>query len=77
VTILLTTTDNPYDPFDEWDQWYNFDRIKGYDTPGLVSRLVATSSNVSEADQDVALDQAIQAVLDINPNGLYITVMRE
>lgn len=76
MASMITTTDNPYDPFDEFDQWFQYDMVKGYNTPGLLARLAITSNSLSDADQDTAIDNAIDAILDINPNGLYIRVER-
>lgn len=74
MASFITTTDNPYDPFDEFDQWFHFDMIKGYNTPGLIARMVVTSDSISDADQDVAISNAIDAILDENINGIYVRV---
>ena len=45
----LTTEDNPYDPFDEFDEWFAFDVSQGYHTCAYLARVVATSTELSEA----------------------------
>ena len=46
---MLTTVDNPYDPFTEYDEWFTFDRALGYNTPGLLARVVKSSHELSES----------------------------
>ena len=52
---MLTTVDNPYDPFTQYDDWYTWDERNGYHTTGLLARVVITSHELSEADQDLAI----------------------
>lgn len=68
---LLTTKDNPYNPFTQWDEWYEFDRAAGYHTPSLLARIVKTSDQLSEADQSLAIEQAIDEIVEFNVLGLY------
>lgn len=46
--VVLSTSDNPYDPFTEWDKWYAYDIDQGYDTCGKVAALAYTSPALSE-----------------------------
>lgn len=68
---MLTTSDNPFSPFSEWDEWYAYDEAKGYHSSALLARLANTSDELSEPDQDLAINQAINDVLDMNDIGLY------
>ena len=68
---MLTTIDNPYDPYTHFDEWYTYDITKGYDTCGYLARIVKTSDELSEADQEVALDQAKQEIISMNILGIY------
>jgi len=68
---MLTTVDNPYDPFTQFDEWYSFDEAAGYATCGLLARIVVTSDELSEADQDLALEQAIDEIVKENVLGIY------
>lgn len=68
---MLTTTDNPFDPFTEFDEWYGFDQTKGYNTPSFLARVVRTSDELSEADQDAAIEDAIDEIVNENVLGLY------
>ncbi len=73
--IMLTTVDNPYSPFDEFDEWYATDQRLGYNTPTLLARVGFTSSDLSELDQERAIDQAIDDILEngISPNYRKVT----
>lgn len=67
----LTTTDNPFDPFKQWQQWFQWDHAAGYDTPSYLARIVVTSDELSEADQDEAVEAAIDEILYENVLGIY------
>lgn len=71
---MLSTIDNPYDPFTQYDEWYAYDRDSGYNTPAFLARVVVTSESLSEADQDLALEQAISEIVKFNVLGIYIRV---
>jgi hypothetical protein len=68
---MLTTVDNPYSPFTHWDEWYAFDHQHGYNTSELLARVIVTSDELSDADQDLAAEQAIDDIVRDNPLGIY------
>lgn len=68
---MLTTVDNPYDPFTQFDQWYSFDERSGYHTTGYLARITLSSSDLSDADQSSAIEQAIDEIVELNANGMY------
>ena len=68
---MLTTVDNPYDPFTQFDEWYAFDEAAGYHSSALLARIVKTSDDLSEADQSLAIEQAIDEVVHENVLGIY------
>ena len=74
---MLTTSDNMFSPFDEWDEWYAYDEAKGYHSSALLARVANTSDELSEPDQDLAIEQAIDDVIEMNDIGLYIKVSRK
>lgn len=76
-TVMLTTTDNPYNPFDDYDNWYAFDFQMGYHTPEYLARVVVTSSELSEADQALAIEEAIDSIVTLNVLGIYKKVTKE
>ena len=75
VASRLTTTDNPFDPFTQFQQWMTWDHNAGYDTPNYLARVVITSDELSEADQDLAIEHAIDEILEEQPDGIYRRVM--
>lgn len=74
---MLTTMDNPYDPFTRYDEWDRFDQEKGYYTSSLLARFVITSEELSEADQDLALEQAMWEIAKDNLLGNYRLVTKD
>ncbi len=56
--VMLTTIDNPYNPFTQFDRWYVFDCQKGYDTCAILARISRNSDELSEADQEIAIEEA-------------------
>ena len=77
IESMLTTTDNPYDPFTEWTEWYEFDARQGYHTPAYLARVTVTSSELSDTDQRLAIQQAIDEIVRHNVLGIYKKVSKE
>jgi hypothetical protein len=71
---MLTTTDNPWNPFTDWEEWYAWDHMAGYDTPSYLARVAKTSIDLSDADQDLLIRQAIDEIVDLNVLGIYIKI---
>jgi hypothetical protein len=46
--VLLTTTDNPYNPFTQYDMWYGYDINKGYHTCSLLARVAKPSDSIND-----------------------------
>lgn len=73
---MLTTVDNPYDPFTQWDEWFAWDSTAGYNTPGLLARIAQVGSDLSEADQHLAVQDAIDEIVNENVLGVLRKVQR-
>lgn len=73
----LTTVDNPHDPFDEYPAWYAFDTASGYHTPSFLARILNDSDQLSDVDQELAIEQAIDEIVQENVLGIYRKVSRE
>jgi len=61
----LTTTDNPYDPFTQVLEWNQYDTASGYHTASLLARLTYSSDELSEADQNDAIEMAIDEIIEL------------
>ena len=73
---MLTTTDNPYNPFIQFDEWYAFDEGKGYHTCAYLARVAKTSNEISDADDDAAIDAAMNEIIKYNVLGIYKIVTK-
>lgn len=73
----LTTVDNPHDPFDEYVAWFTFDTSSGYHTSSFLARVVQSSDQLSDADQQLAIEQAIDEIVKENVLGIYRKVTKE
>ena len=71
VEVTLTTTDNPWNPFTHFDEWRKFDESKGYNTCSYLARIAKTSDELSEADEALAIDQAIDEIVKMNVLEIY------
>ena len=74
VQFMLSTADNPYNPFTEFEEWFAFDEGKGYHSSEYLARVVEENSNLSEAEQILATNMAIEEILHYNLTGNYIKV---
>jgi hypothetical protein len=74
---MLTTTDNPFSPFTQYDEWAAFDSQAGYFTPQFLARIVVTSHELSDADQSLAIESAIDEIVRENVLGIYRKVSND
>lgn len=74
---MLTTMDNPYDPFTQFDEWYMYDELHGYHSSGLVGRIANTSIGLSNADNSVEIENAIDEIIKYDPTLNYKKVVKE
>lgn len=75
--MMLTTIDNPFNPFTQWDEWKRYDEDKKYYTCSYLARIAKTSDDLSEADYNKAIDDAIEEIVSLNINGMYTKVYEE
>ncbi len=71
VESMLTTTDNPFDPFTQYDEWNAYDVAAGHHTSSLLARIVKSSHELSEADQSLAIELAIDEIVRENVSGVH------
>lgn len=72
---MLTTIDNPFDPFAQFEEWKAFDEAKGYHTCSYLARIAKTSDELSEADESLTIEQAINEIVKLNILGIYRKVV--
>lgn len=74
--FMLTTIDNPFDPFTEYDDWYRYDIDMGYHTCAYLARIANTSHELSDADEEVEINNAIDEIVRLNVLGIYKKVSK-
>lgn len=74
---MLTTIDNPWSPFTHWDEWLSYDNTAGYHTTALLARVVVSSDELSEADDELAINYAIDEIIRENVSGVHVKVYRD
>jgi hypothetical protein len=73
---MLTTVDNPFDPFTMFDQWLEYDIQMGYNTASFLDRVAKVSPDLSEPDQALAVQDAIDQIVQENVSGMWKKVSR-
>ena len=69
--FALTTNDNPYDPFTEFDSWLLFDMEKGYNSSAYLARIARTSDQLSEEENNVEIERAIDEIIKYDFMNIY------
>ena len=69
--IMLTTIDNPFNPFTQFDKWKDFDEGKGYFTCNYLARIAKASDELSETDEALEIERAIDEIVKLNILGIY------
>lgn len=77
VEYMLTTVDNPFDPFTMFDEWYTYDVQMGYNTCAFLDRVAMVSNDMSEPDQEQAIQDAIDQIVEENVSGMWRKVSRD
>ena len=71
---MLTTPDNPFNPWTQFDEWYTYDSsVLQYNTLQLLARVAHSSDELSDADQHVAINDAMNDIVSMT-HGFYIMV---
>jgi len=72
---MLTTIDNPFNPFTQFDDWKAWDEAQGYYTCAYLARIVRSSNELSELDEALAIENAIDEIVKFNVLGIYKKVV--
>jgi hypothetical protein len=76
VSVALTTTDNPYDPLEQFDAWLMFDTDKGYNSCSYLDRIAKTSDQLSEKENELEVERAIDEIVRYDYINMYKKVKR-
>ena len=73
----LTTVDNPYNPFTQFASWLLFDEEKGYQTSSYLGRIARTSEQMSEEENDLEIERAIDEIIKYDFRNVYKKVKED
>lgn len=76
IEYMLTTVDNPFNPFTRFDEWNAYDISMGYNTSSFLGRIVNNSFDISEPDQKLAIQDAINEIVEENVLGMWKKISR-
>ena len=74
---MLTTVDNPFDPFEQFTSWFMFDEEKGYHTCSYLGRIARTSDQLSEEENELEKERAIDEILKYDFRNIYKKVVQK
>ena len=74
---MLTTFDNPYNPFEQFTSWFLFDVEKGYNSCAYLGRIARTSDQLSEEENDLEVERAIDEIIKYDFRNMYKKVTRQ
>jgi hypothetical protein len=74
---MLTTIDNPFDPFEQFDEWFAFDTDKNYHSCSYLARITKSSEELSPIDEAIAIEAAIDEIVQLNVLGVYKKVTKD
>lgn len=64
---FVTTTDNPANYFTQYNAWVAYDEVVcGYYTKNYVARIAAVSPELSEAEMDSAIEEAVDEIVEMD-----------
>lgn len=67
----LTTVDNPYNPFEQFTSWFLFDEEKGYHSCAYLGRIVRTSDQLSDEENNQEIERAIDEIIKYDFTNTY------
>lgn len=73
----LTTVDNPFNPFEDFLSWFMFDIEKGYNSCGRLMRVAKIPDNLTENEENIEIERAIDEIIKYDFTNTYIKVTKE
>ena len=77
IEYMLTTVDNPFDPFTRFDEWLEYDISMGYNTSAFLDRIAKVSDDLSQPDQALAIQNAIDEIVQENVSGMWRKITKD
>jgi len=77
IMSMLTTVDNPHNPFDNFKAWYTWDVASGYHCSNVLANILISSYELSEYEQNLANETAIDEIVEYNVSGVYRKVSKD
>lgn len=75
---MITTFDNPYDYFTQFNDWYRYDTIeKGYNTCAYLARLAVTSDDMTQDEENLAIEKACDRIIELDFLNIYKKIYRK
>lgn len=75
--VMITTVDNPFDPFKQFDSWFLFDVEKKHNSCELLGRIARTSDQLSDEENDVEIERAIDEIIKYDLENKYKKVKQD
>lgn len=75
--LMLSTSDNPFNPFEQFKEWYAFDVSHGYNTLGYLAAVAETSDDQFDIDNRLEMNQAIYDAERLNLTGNRIIIEKD
>jgi hypothetical protein len=64
--MLLTTSDNPFNPFTQQEDWEAFDRDHGYNCSAYLARVAFTSPDLPQDEYTKAVNDAVLSIIEFS-----------
>lgn len=77
MEYMLTTLDNPFNPHTHYAEWYQYDEEHNYHTCAYLARIAKTSDELSDTDELIAIEDAMNEIVSLNLLGIYIKVRED
>ena len=74
--FMLTTIDNPFNPFEQFDEWLRFDKDHDYNCCEYLARIAKLSDDLSEEEENLEIERAIDEIILLNPLNIYKKVTK-
>lgn len=72
--LMLSTSDNPFNPFTQFDEWFSFDYSKGYNTLEYLARVTETTEDGFDRENRLVMNEAIEDACRFNLTGNRIII---